>query len=116
MDSPMMPDEPHHPRSHDVLVNLLESIAMEEIAISHLLSAEAKKIQAFVGSELDFPTHPSNAEIFQFNKETARVIESIVMKEWLLLRRFQNIMDFFPDEFSSHDSTPSSPCIDPPPV
>lgn len=112
----MIPEEPHRPTSDDVMVDLLGSIAMEEIAISHLLNAEAKKMQAFVGRELNFPTNPSNAEIFQFNKEAVRFIESLVMKEWLLLRKFQNVADFFSDRPKSPNIDHSPPCTDPPAV
>ncbi|MBL4953002.1 hypothetical protein JK635_12340 [Neobacillus sp. YIM B02564] len=98
----MIPEEPLRPDTDDAMVDLLGSIAMEEIAISHLLSAEAKKMLAFIGKDLDFPTNPSNAEIFQFNKEAARLIESLVIKEWLLLRKLQNAADFFSNKKENH--------------
>ncbi|GHH96902.1 hypothetical protein [Neobacillus kokaensis] len=114
----MTPEEPQRPDSHDVMVDFMNSIAMEEIAISHLLNAEAKKMQAFVGKELDFPTNPSNVEIFQFNKEAARFIETLVIKEWLLLRKFQSVSDYFSKRSESSlpsppPSHPSPPCEGP---
>ncbi|MCM3569529.1 hypothetical protein [Neobacillus mesonae] len=121
----MLNEEPHHrPNSEDAMVDLFGSIAMEEMAISHLLNAEAKKMQAFVGQELDFPTNPSNREILQFNKEASRFIETLVMKEWLLLRKLQNVADFFSNEKEHHHGhdfdldheQPPTLCPDPPEV
>ncbi|KKB36310.1 extensin-like protein [Bacillus thermotolerans] len=75
-------------------MDLLESIALEEIALSHVMNAEAEKIQAFVGKCLDFPTHPSNEEIMKFNKSVGGLLETVVMKEWLLLKKLENVLEF----------------------
>ncbi|WP_028987877.1 hypothetical protein [Thermicanus aegyptius] len=90
-----LPDHPvgkSMPTMKEVIIDLLHSIALEEIALSHLLNAESEKIQAFVGKKLDFPTCPTNAEIAKFNRETSKFLEVIVMKEWLLLRKLENII------------------------
>ena len=90
---PTIPKEPHRPNQAEVIIDLLESIALEEIALSHLLNAEAEKMQAFVGECLDFPTCPTNLQILQFNREATRFVETVLMKEWLLLRKFENVTD-----------------------
>jgi hypothetical protein len=91
---PSIPKEPHRPDKKEVVIDLLESIALEEIALAHILNAEAEKIQAFVGDKLDFPTCPSNEEILLFNKSAGRVLETVVMKEWLLLNKLQDVLEF----------------------
>ncbi|SFK19893.1 hypothetical protein SAMN04488574_1842 [Bacillus sp. 71mf] len=93
MSMPTIPAEPHRPNQKQVIIDLLESIALEEIALSHLLNAEAEKMQAFVGKCLDFPTCPTNRQILQFNREATRFVETVLMKEWLLLRKFENVTD-----------------------
>ncbi|MEI4828210.1 hypothetical protein WAX78_01860 [Bacillus sp. FJAT-53711] len=93
---PTIPAEPHRPDCNEIIIDLLESIALEEIALSHLLNAEAEKMQAFAGKRLDFPTRPTNSEIFRFNREATRFVETVLMKEWLLLRKFENVMDLIP--------------------
>ncbi|WP_246861292.1 hypothetical protein [Bacillus sp. REN3] len=95
MSMPTIPPEPHRPNLKEVSIDLLESIALEEIALSHIMNAEAEKIQAFVGECLDFPTNPSSKEIIKFNKGVNRLLETIVMKEWLLLKKLDNVMEFF---------------------
>ncbi|MFD3448192.1 hypothetical protein ACFDTO_26725 [Microbacteriaceae bacterium 4G12] len=96
MSMPTIPAEPHRPDNNEIVIDLLESIALEEIALSHLLNAEAEKIQAFVGKCKDFPTDPSNCEIFRFNREATRFVETILMKEWLLLKKFENVLELVP--------------------
>ncbi|WP_416829201.1 hypothetical protein [Ectobacillus polymachus] len=95
---PTIPAEPHRPNRKEIIIDLLESIALEEIALSHLLNAEAEKIQAFVGECKDFPTEPTNCEILQFNREATRFVETILMKEWLLLRKLENVLELIPDD------------------
>lgn len=95
MSMPTIPKEPHRPNKKEVTIDLLESIALEEIALSHIMNAESEKIQAFVGKCLDFPTHPKNEEIIKFNKGVNQLLETIVMKEWLLLKKLENVMEFF---------------------
>jgi hypothetical protein len=97
MSMPTIPKEPHRPNIKEVTIDLLESIALEEIALSHIMNAEAEKIQAFVGERLDFPTCPKNGDIIKFNKGVNQLLETIVMKEWLLLNKLENVLDFFDD-------------------
>ncbi|WP_202908613.1 hypothetical protein [Halalkalibacillus sediminis] len=94
MSMPSIPPEPYRPNRKEVIVDLLESIALEEISLSHLMKAEAEKIQAFVGECKDFPTDPSSEEIIQFNRNMNQFLETIVMKEWILLRKLQNVLYF----------------------
>ncbi|MDT9027821.1 hypothetical protein [Rossellomorea yichunensis] len=96
MSMPTIPPGEHRPDFKEVVIDLLESIALEEIALSHLINAEAEKIQAFVGCNLDFPTCPTNSEIFRFNAEEHKLMDVVVMKEWLLLRKLDNVMQLYP--------------------
>ncbi|WP_273127134.1 hypothetical protein [Bacillus weihaiensis] len=92
MSMPNIPEGKFRPSMKETIIDLLESIALEEIALSHLLNAEAEKIQALVGKDLDFPSCPSNEEIFKFNHQTSKFLEVIVMKEWLLLRKLDDVI------------------------
>ncbi|MFS0559031.1 hypothetical protein [Brevibacillus sp. 179-C9.3 HS] len=92
MSIPHIPESIHRPSMNEVIIDLLESIALEEIALSHLINAEAEKLQAFVGKHLDFPTCPSNEEILKMNHQTSKLMDVIVMKEWLLLRKLEDVI------------------------
>ena len=95
MSMPTIPEENYRPSKNEVVIDLLKSIAMEETAISHLLNAEAEKIQAFVGKGLDFPSCPSNEFILKFNGQTTKLVDIIVMKEWLLLRKMESAIEYY---------------------
>lgn len=87
MSMPQIPENKHRPNLHDTIIDLLESIALEEMSLSHLLSAEAERIQAFVGKNQDFPTSSSTNEILCFNKTSSNLLDTIVMKEWILYKK-----------------------------
>jgi hypothetical protein len=93
MSMPTIPQESFRPTIHEAVIDLFKSIAMEETAISHLLNAEAEKIQAFVGRHLDFPTNPTNCDILKFNQSVTKLVDVIVMKEWLLFRKLETSME-----------------------
>ncbi|MFD2639493.1 hypothetical protein [Piscibacillus salipiscarius] len=101
MSMPTIPPEPHRPDKNDVVIDLLESIALEEIALANLMKAEAEKMKAFVGDCCDFPSDPTNEEIIKFNRNVNQFLETLVMKEWLLLRKLQNVTTLFHDS-SNH--------------
>lgn len=93
MSMPTLPPQPHRPCLFHTKIDLLESIALEEVALSHILNAEAEKVQAFVGKHLNFPTKPTNKDILALNKSVNQLIETVLMKEWLLLRKLENVLE-----------------------
>ena len=114
MSMPTIPPQPHRPNKKEVVIDLLESIALEEIALSHIMNAEAEKIQAFVGECLDFPSHPDNEDIILFNRGVTQLLETIVMKEWLLLRKLENVLEFHDKNKcrEKHHHNPCDSCTD----
>lgn len=93
MSMPSIPEERYRPTKSEVVIDLLKSIAMEETALSHLVNAEAEKIQAFVGRKKDFPFNPSVKEIMAFNSQVFKIMDVVVMKEWLLLRKMKDVLE-----------------------
>lgn len=90
---PSIPEERYRPTRPEVIIDLLKSIAMEETALSHLVNAEAEKIQAFIGKKRDFPFNPSVKEIMAFNAQVFKIMDIVVMKEWLLLRKLKDVLE-----------------------
>ncbi|MBP1932163.1 hypothetical protein [Ammoniphilus resinae] len=91
MSMPKIPEEKHRPDLDETIIDLLESIALEEIALSHLINAEAENLQAFVGKDLDFPSNPSNNDILRFNVTVLRLMETLMFKELFLLRKLETV-------------------------
>ncbi len=93
MTMPMIPAEPYRPTRCEVVIDLLKSIAMEESALSRLIDAEACKVKAFVGRGGNFPLNPSAQQIIAFSAQVFRMIDIVVMKEWLLLRKLREVAE-----------------------
>lgn len=78
----------------DALSRLVRSIALEEEALAALMQAEADKTIAFVGKEHDLPTKPTSSEFIQFNQSVTKILDAILMAEWMLLKKFDSVMQF----------------------
>ncbi len=92
MGMPQIPEGTNRPSAEELLIDLLESIALEEMAISHILNAEGEKLQAVVASYKN-----EIADLCAVDKMTESIhttISDLIIKEWLLLNKFNNIKDY----------------------
>lgn len=92
MSMPLIPEEKFRPSREQVVIDLLKSIAMEENAIAHLMHAEADKIKAVLGQS-GKRVDMSHADLIKLGNQAAKLLDVIVMKEWLLLRKLENVME-----------------------
>lgn len=81
---------------------LLSSIAMSELAISHILNAEAEKIQSFV--------HHANqrhcmktSDYIRFNSAVSKLVEDVNMEQWLSLNKMDRIISLMENHYDHHD-------------
>ena len=89
MSLPEFPPQHHRPSYNQVLIDLLESIALEETALAHILNAEAEKIQKFIHTTSGCtPPHV----LIDFNTTVNETLETVIMKEWLLLRKLEKVV------------------------
>jgi len=96
MSMPEIPPQEHRPNACETYIDLLESIALEETALSHLLNAEAEKIQYFI-CRISSCTPPE--VLIDFNVVVNETLETIIMKEWLLLRKLEKVSRIFNKQF-----------------
>ncbi|UTW69087.1 hypothetical protein KHA80_18365 [Anaerobacillus sp. HL2] len=82
MGIPTLPKEMYRPLD-ETIIDLIESIAKEELALSHLITSESNKIKSIYWERSDFPTRPSIEEILNFNYSVCRLMDTVLMKEWL---------------------------------
>ncbi|MGO4374605.1 hypothetical protein AB4Z21_28395, partial [Paenibacillus sp. MCAF20] len=94
MSMPTIPDEPFRPSKEQVVIDLLKSIALEETSIAHLLNAEAEKVQALVRKSTHSSMDASEETLCRVSQQVIKLMDVIVMKEWLLLRKLENAMAF----------------------
>ena len=77
---------------------LLASIALEELALAHIMNAEAEKLQFVLGTLGDTgvafsPAEVSIGDLLDVNTSVRRTLRDVIKKEMLLEFKFDNIMD-----------------------
>ena len=94
MGMPEIPDGKNRPSYHETIIDLLESIALEEMAIAHIMNAEGEKLQEitrrFGCHELHFPQLEDGC------RSTHDMVNSLIMQEWLLLNKMNSILAIRP--------------------
>ncbi|MFD2329656.1 hypothetical protein ACFSR7_10420 [Cohnella sp. GCM10020058] len=99
MSMPTIPHEPYRPSLDQVVVDLLKSIALEETALAHLLNAEAEQMRALAHQGQHAASHRARCELMaQAGRQSVRLLDAVVMKEWLLLRKLDNTLDLYRSE------------------
>lgn len=100
----------------EVIIDLLESIALEETALAHIINAEGEKIQA-IKAGMDEGKYSTN-EVIDLQHSVTDVMNTVIKKEMLLEFKLENIFDFskcnpIPNIFSNiataigyHNDTP----------
>lgn len=74
------------------ITDLLESIALEEAGLAHIINAEGEKIQA-IKSGMEDGKYSTN-EVICLQKSVADMIKTVIKKEMLLQFKLENIFDF----------------------
>lgn len=79
---------------------LLASIALEELALAHIVNAEAEKIQFVLGTL--FPGQPTTpatvSNILLINDSVRKTLQDVIKKEMLLQFKMDSILEHFPNE------------------
>ncbi|WHZ04199.1 hypothetical protein QNH48_05970 [Neobacillus sp. YX16] len=77
---------------------LLSSIALEELALAHIINAEAEKLQFVLGTLDDTgvtfsPAEVSIEDLLDVNTRVRRTLRDVIKKEMLLEFKFENVLD-----------------------
>ncbi|TCS93632.1 hypothetical protein [Hazenella coriacea] len=76
---------------------LLGSIALEELALAHLINAEAEKVQFVLGTltptQNVLPTPVTISNLLDINRSVRSTLRDIIKKEMLLEFKFENILE-----------------------
>jgi hypothetical protein len=74
------------------LTDLLESIALEEAALAHLINAEAEKVQLLTGEEpaIQFDVN----DLLNVNESVRGVIITAIKMQMLLQFKLEQVLDF----------------------
>lgn len=81
--------------TREVAVNLvLTSIAMEELALAHILNAEGEKLQYVLGTlEGKDPGEITICDIMAVNKSIQKTLKDVIKTELLLQLKMENAME-----------------------
>ncbi|MFS0611812.1 hypothetical protein [Brevibacillus sp. 179-C1.2 HS] len=77
---------------------LLSSIALEELALAHIMNAEAEKIQFVLGtltpttSTLS-PSAVNISNLLDINQSVRKTMQDVIKKEMLLQFKFENVLE-----------------------
>ncbi|MEJ9230833.1 hypothetical protein LAV79_15370 [Peribacillus butanolivorans] len=79
---------------------LLSSIALEELALAHIMNAEAEKLQFTLGT-LDSsvalsPGEVNLSDLLAVDASVQRTLRDVIKKEMLLEFKFENVIDLIP--------------------
>ena len=90
MGMPQIPDGKNRPTIDQTVIDLLESIALEEMAMAHIMNAEGEKLQEVVKKYNC--QHICHQDLHESCYDTHSMINSLIMKEWLLLNKMNSVM------------------------
>ena len=88
MSAPEIPER----TQEEALTDLLESIALEETALAHILNAEGEKIQAIVGQIEDGELTPDEA--IEQQETIMRMLRMPIKQQMLLQFKLEDVLDF----------------------
>ncbi|MGE5673614.1 MAG: hypothetical protein ACM3XM_06955 [Mycobacterium leprae] len=85
MGLPVFPNIQHPAPQAQIIDRLLETIALEELALAALINAEAEKVQAVAAAGIIGPVDA--AELEAINRAVSEVIREAAVKEGFLARK-----------------------------
>lgn len=95
MSMPSIPDlEPVVSITTDDAVNIiLSSIGMEELSLSHIVNAEAEKIQYVLGT-LETSEGPGTLEeVLEVNKSSEKMLRDVIKNQMLLSMKLEDVTE-----------------------
>lgn len=90
-----MPKFPEYP-DIDIcqsLSHVIESIALEELALAHLINAEAEKVQKVADPDNDADT----CEMLHVNKSVSKTLVNVVKLQMLLQFKLEEVLENLPE-------------------
>lgn len=104
MSMPNIPDlKPDVQLNRDDAVNvILTSIGMEELSLSHILNAEAEKVQYALGTlqvgtdangDPIFSDMLTPAEVMEMNKSAGKMLRDVIKNQMLLGMKMEDVVE-----------------------
>jgi hypothetical protein len=97
MDMPQIAESKDNSSIEETISDLLVSAAAEEIALANLMNATAETIQALATMISNPDIHSQTKDINFLCKSINKTLETVIMKEWILSKKLDNIFDIMID-------------------
>lgn len=105
--------KPDPAMTQDQALNMiLSSIALEELALSHILDAEGEKLQYILKTRSNSSCPASTSEILAINKSVTDLLEMVMQNQLLLKNKMNDVLEYLPKPPPCRDMPPC--CCMPP--
>lgn len=80
----------------EALTMIIASIAMEELAMSHILNAEGEKLQYVLGTLPGASPCACPQDVLAVNKSVTALVEAVTQNQMLLKNKLEQVLEFCP--------------------
>lgn len=92
---------------NDAVNIILSSIGMEELSLSHLLNAEAEKIQFALGTlETAQGQAASFEQILETNRQAGKMVRDVIKNQMLLAMKMEDTVDLAANIAANNPAAP----------
>ncbi len=105
MSMPSFPPNGADLTQEEALTMIIASIAMEELALSHILNAEGEKLQYILGTLPGAKPCAEPQDVLAVNKSVTALLEAVTQNQMLLKSKLERVLEVCP--------SPVQPCLPP---
>ena len=96
MSMPSFPPNGADMTQEEALTMIIASIAMEELALSHILNAEGEKLQYILGTLPGTSPCACPHDVLAVNKSVTALVEAVTQNQMLLKNTLAQVLEFCP--------------------
>ena len=96
MSMPSFPPNGADMTREEALTMIIASIAMEELALSHILNAEGEKLQYILGTLHGTSYCACPQDVLAVNKSVTALVEAVTQNQMLLKSKLEKVLEFCP--------------------
>ena len=96
MSMPSFPPNGADLTREEALTMIIASIAMEELALSHILNAEGEKLQYVLGTLPGAKACACPRDVLAVNKSVTALVEAVTQNQMLLKNKLEKVLEFCP--------------------
>ena len=98
----------------EALTMIIASIAMEELALSHIINAEGEKLQYILGTLPGAKPRATPQDVLEVNKSVASLLDVVAQNQMLLKSKLEKVLGACPP--LTPPCPPPKPCPPEPPI